>query len=134
MAHSKTSIRYDWDLPTAARKVAEGLPAYTLERVRSQLDLSRKEFASVIQISERTLNRRSKEDRLSIDESDRVYRLSRLIYRAAEVLGGTDHASAWMKESNLALGGETPLDMARTEPGATMVKQLLGRIEHGIPV
>jgi uncharacterized protein (DUF2384 family) len=39
-----------------------------------------------------------------------------------------------MKEPNVALDEETPLNMARTAPGVTMVEQLLGRIEHGIPV
>ena len=134
MAQISNPVQYDWDLPTAARKVAEGLPTYTLERVRTTLDLSKREFAEIIQISERTLNRRSKEERLSVDESDRVYRLSRLVHRASDVLGGEVQACAWMKEPNVALDEETPLNMARTAPGVTMVEQLLGRIEHGIPV
>lgn len=133
MAHS-TSIRYDWDLATAAAKVAEGLPVWTLDEVRSRLDLSKREFADVVQISERTLNRRAKETRLSVDESDRVYRLSRLVERAALVLGGSDNARIWLKEPNVALGGAVPLEMARTGPGSSLVDQLLGRIEHGIPV
>jgi putative toxin-antitoxin system antitoxin component (TIGR02293 family) len=133
MADTTNLYHYDWDLPTAAKKVAEGLPAWSLERVRSQLDLSKREFADIIQISERTLNRRAKEERLSVDESDRVYRLACVIDRATDVLGGIEQASGWMKEPNVALGAQTPLDMIRTEPGATMVRQLLGRIEHGVP-
>jgi len=123
-----------WDLPTAARHVSEGLPANTLETVRTKLSLSKREFANVIQISERTLSRRAKEDTLPLDESDRVYRFSRLIEFASNVLGGEDDAREWMKEENFALGNATPLEYARTEPGAELVEQLLGRIEHGIPV
>lgn len=133
MAHSSI-IRYDWDLATAAAKVAEGLPAWTLDEVRSRLDLSKREFAEVVQISERTLNRRAKESRLSVDESDRVYRLSSLVERASIVLGGPENARTWLKEPNVALGGVAPLDMARTGPGSRLVEQLLGRIEHGVPV
>lgn len=124
----------DWDLPTAARKVAEGLPTYALERVRERLSVSRKEFSEIIQISERTLSRRAKERALPVDESERVYRLSRLMELAARVLGSEDDARDWMKESNFALGGVTPLEYVRTEPGAELVEQILGRIEHGIPV
>ncbi|MEQ9104898.1 MAG: DUF2384 domain-containing protein [Rhodothermales bacterium] len=124
----------DWDLPTAARKVAEGLPTYALERVRERLSVSRKEFSDIIQISERTLSRRAKERALPVDESERVYRLSRLMELAARVLGSEDDARDWMKESNFALGGAIPLEYVRTEPGAELVEQILGRIEHGIPV
>lgn len=130
----KSQSYLTWDLPTAARRVSEGLPVITLEIVRSKLSLSKREFAEVIQISERTLSRRAKETKLPMDESDRVYRFSRLIEFAANVLGGEEEAREWMKEGNFALGNETPLEFARTEPGAELVEQLLGRIEHGIPV
>ena len=130
----ESSVSYlDWDLATAARRVAEGLPTYTLEEVRSKLSLSKREFADVIQISERTLTRRTREDTLPPDESDRVYRFSRLIELAAHVLGSEKEAREWMKEENYALGDATPLELARTEPGAGLVEQLLGRIEHGLP-
>lgn len=132
---SESSFEYlDWDLPTAACKVAEGLPTYALERVREKLSVSRKEFSDIIQISERTMSRRAKERSLPVDESERVYRLSRLMELAVRVLGSEDDARDWMKESNVALGDATPLAFLRTEPGAELVEQVLGRIEHGIPV
>ncbi len=124
----------NWDLVTAAQRVAEGLPAYTLERVRTRLSLSKREFADIIQISERTLSRRAKEDTLPVDESDRVYRFSRLIELATDAFGSEEAARDWMKEENYALGNATPLSFARTEPGAELVEQLLGRLAQGIPV
>lgn len=33
-----------------------------------------------------------------------------------------------------ALGNKTPLELAKTEPGAKLIEQVLGRIEHGITV
>jgi putative toxin-antitoxin system antitoxin component (TIGR02293 family) len=69
---------------------------------------------------------------LKPDESERVLRLIRLYQRAAEVLGGRDEARAWMQEPNFALGDDTPLHFADTEPGARRLEQLLGQIEHGI--
>ena len=123
-----------WDLPTAAKRVAEGLPVTSLEEVRQVLDLSKREFADVIQISERTLTRRRKESVLPSDESDRVYRIARLVELATEVLGNEDDARQWMKESNVALGNQTPLEFSKSDPGAELVEQLLGRIDQGIPV
>ncbi|MBO6576834.1 MAG: DUF2384 domain-containing protein [Rhodothermales bacterium] len=133
-AASKGTYAYlAWDLPTAARKVSEGLPTGSLEAVRSVLDLTKREFADVIHVSVRTLARRKSEEKLPPDESERVYRVGRLLEYAASVLGGEDAARSWMKESNYALGGVTPLEYVRTEPGAELVERLLGQIAHGVP-
>jgi putative toxin-antitoxin system antitoxin component (TIGR02293 family) len=132
---NKTHVSYlEWDLATAATQVAKGLPTESLERVRGSLALSKKEFASVIQISERTMSRRKGERLLPPDESDRVYRFARLVQLATSVLGSEDDAREWMKEPNFALGHSTPLEYAKTEPGAGLVENLLGRIDHGIPI
>lgn len=132
---SSTSPRYlSWDLPTAAQNIAQGLPARSLDDVRRELDLTNQEFAEVIHVSVRTLTRRRSEKTLPPDESERVYRVGRLLEFAARVLGGQDAAKAWMKESNYALGGSTPLDYAKTEPGAALVERILGQIAHGISV
>jgi len=131
---NKSDFKYlDWDLPTAANKVAEGFPTQTLEDVREILNLSKREFADIIQISERTLSRRQKESVLPTDESDRVFRLTRLVEFATLVLGSEEDAREWMKEPNFTLGYCTPLQLAKTDPGAELVEQLLGRIDHGIP-
>ena len=123
-----------WDLPTAALRVSEGLPTEALTTVQGRLGLSNRELADVVLISPRTLTRRKNEDRLPPDESERVYRVARLIEIAAGALGGKDEAREWMKEPNFALGEQIPLDIARTEPGAQLVERVLGQIEQGIPV
>lgn len=130
---SRTTHYLEWDLPTAASRVAEGLPTQSLEDVRVVLELSKREFADVIQISERTLSRRQKESVLPADESDRVFRFARLVAFATVVLGDESEAREWMKEPNYALGNSTPLQFAKTEPGAELVEQILGRIDYGIP-
>lgn len=96
------------------------------------LELSNQELAHVVLISPRTLTRRRKEDRLPPDESERVYRVARLVEVASSVLGGEEEARSWMKESNYSLGDVTPLEYARTEPGAELVERVLRQIEHGI--
>lgn len=134
-SHTTKDVRYaDWDLPTAAGRVAEGLPTYALVTVQDRLGLSNRELADAVLISTRTLARRKQEKKLPADESERVYRLNRLVEIAAQVLGGEAEARAWMKEPNFALSDATPLEVARTQPGAELVEQILGRIAHGIPV
>lgn len=121
-----------WDLSTAAHRVSEGLPTGSLDTVQTRLELSNKELAEVVLISPRTLTRRKKEKTLPPDESERVYRINRLVEIAADVLGGQVEAREWMKEPNFALGDEVPLSLAKTEPGAQLVERVLHQIEHGI--
>lgn len=128
----KGSAYSAWDLPTAAHRISEGLPTDALESVQTRLDLSNQELAEVVLISPRTLTRRKKEEKLPPDESERVYRINRLIEIAAQVLGGQSEARDWMKEPNFVLGDQTPLSIAKTEPGAQLVERVLGQIEHGI--
>jgi putative toxin-antitoxin system antitoxin component (TIGR02293 family) len=113
--------------------IREGLPAESLNWLKERLDLTAEELAGLVHVSRRTMSRRKKEGRLKPDESERVLRLIRLYERAAEVLGGPEEATEWLREKNFALGEETPLEFADTEPGARRVERLLGQIEHGIP-
>ena len=85
-------------------------------------------------MSPRTLNRRKSQDRLPPDESERVYRILKLIELATDVLGSEDDARDWMKEANFALAERTPLDLAKSEPGAAIVERLLEQIRHGVAV
>jgi putative toxin-antitoxin system antitoxin component (TIGR02293 family) len=122
-----------WDLTTAAARVSKGLPAGAIEAVQLRLGLSNHEMAQVVHISPRTLTRRRKEARLRPDESERVYRIGRLVDIAARVLGSEEDARSWFGEPNYALGEQKPLELARTEPGAILVERVLAQIEHGIP-
>jgi putative toxin-antitoxin system antitoxin component (TIGR02293 family) len=120
------------DAGESVRLIREGLPAEAFEWLKNELGLTVGTLGDIVHISRRTANRRKKEGRLKPDESERVLRLIRIYQRAAEVLGTREDAREWLQEENYALGEETPLQFADTEPGARRVRQLLGQIEHGI--
>jgi len=113
--------------------IRKGIPAEALGWLKERLGLTAEELAGVIHVPRRTMSRRRKKGRLKPDESERVLRLIRLYRKSAEVLGGPEAATEWLREKNFALNGETPLGFADTEPGARRVERLLGQIEHGIP-
>jgi len=112
--------------------IRDGLPAEAFGWLKDELDLRADQLARVVHISPRTASRRKNEGQLKPDESERVLRLVRLYQRATDVLGGREEARNWLTEPNYALGDDTPLQFADTEPGARRVEQLLGQIEHGI--
>jgi putative toxin-antitoxin system antitoxin component (TIGR02293 family) len=116
-------------------KVEEGLSFEALERLRRALDLPVSRFAELVRIPPRTLARRKEAGRLQPEESDRLLRLSRIVGLALMLFeGGLDEARAWLLTSHPALDNEVPLEFAGTEVGAREVENLIGRLEHGIPL
>ena len=110
-----------------------GLPADRVDALTQALGVPTSRLADVLSIPTSTLSRRRRAGRLDRDESERAYRLARLVDRAAEVFGSVENGVDWLKRPQFGLGGQPPLSYADTEPGARAVEDLLGRIEHGIP-
>jgi putative toxin-antitoxin system antitoxin component (TIGR02293 family) len=108
--------------------------AVVYQWLKESLEVSDQRLSSVVRISQRTVKRRLVEGRFHPDESERLVRVARLTERAKEVFEDLEGARDWLKSPQFALGGEIPLEYADTEPGAQIVEDLLGRIEHGTPV
>jgi putative toxin-antitoxin system antitoxin component (TIGR02293 family) len=117
----------DSDLREAIR---EGFPHAVLGQVLRASGLTLQELATALDLSSRSLQRRRR-GRLARFESDRLYRMARLLALARETLGDGPRASRWLKRSNRALGGLAPLAAIDTELGARQVENLLGRIAYG---
>lgn len=78
----------------------------------------------------RTLGRRT--DKLSLEESDKLQRLERVLSHAILVLGASEKANRWLRKPNRALEGAVPVDLLISETGARQVEEILGRIEYGM--
>jgi putative toxin-antitoxin system antitoxin component (TIGR02293 family) len=111
----------------------EGLPVGSLTLLAQELVVERKTLARVVGISERTLSRRiAQDERLSVDESDKIVRVARVVAMATDTLGTIKKASLWLQTPNRVLGGETPLSLLDTDTGVRSVETILGRIEWGL--
>jgi putative toxin-antitoxin system antitoxin component (TIGR02293 family) len=117
----------DSDLREAIR---EGFPHAVLQNVMRASGLSLEELASALDLSSRSLQRRRR-GRLARFESDRLYRMARLMALARQTLGDGGRAVRWLKRANRALGGVAPLAAIDTELGARQVENILGRIAYG---
>src|SRR5215469_12793593 len=117
----------DHDLREAIR---QGFPPAVVDQVMRASGLTLKELANSLDLSVRSLQRR-RNGRLAPYESDRLYRLARIMALANESLGGHGRAIRWLKRSNRALGGVAPVAAIDTEPGARQVENILGRIAYG---
>ena len=121
-------LRTDSDLRSAIR---EGFPQKVVGSVMNSAGLTLKELSAALALSARSLQRRRQQGRLARYESDRLYRLARIIALAKRSIGEDEAATRWLKRPNRALGGNIPLDLIDTEPGARGVENVLGRIAFG---
>jgi putative toxin-antitoxin system antitoxin component (TIGR02293 family) len=122
------TLRTETDLQAAIR---EGFPQKVLKEVAQSAGITLGELAASLDLSARSLQRRRREGRLARFESDRVYRLVRIVALAKHYLGDDQAATRWLKRPNRALGGQIPLRLIDTEPGARAVENVLGRIAYG---
>src|SRR2546421_11366287 len=111
--------------------IREGFPPAVVEQLMSSSGLTLKELADALDLSPRSLQRRRRTGRLARYESDRLYRLARIVALADEFLGDHERAIRWLKRPNRALGGVAPVAALDTELGARQVENILGRIAYG---
>jgi putative toxin-antitoxin system antitoxin component (TIGR02293 family) len=115
------------------RVVEERLAPAVIKRL-AELGLERAEIDEVV-IPARTLqHRRSRRERLTVEESDRVLRVIRALSSAETVYGGRERALAWMRRGNARLDGRSPLSLLKTDTGSRMVEELLIQIDEGMLV
>jgi putative toxin-antitoxin system antitoxin component (TIGR02293 family) len=122
------TLSNDSDLSDAIR---EGFPPAVVEELMQASGLTLKELAESLDLSARSLQRRRRGGRLARFESDRIYRLARIVALARQNLGSSDLALRWLKRPNRALGGSAPIAALDTELGARQVENVLGRIAYG---
>jgi putative toxin-antitoxin system antitoxin component (TIGR02293 family) len=112
--------------------VEDGLPVRSLEPLAGYLGANVIEAADVKnRIVPRTALRRR--TRLSVEEGERTERLARLAALAEQVWEDADLAREFLTSPQPQLAGERPIDLARTEPGAREVEELLMKIEYALP-
>ncbi len=113
------------------KAIREGFPAAVIEELMRASGLTLNELATALDLSPRSLQRRRRTGRLAAYESDRLYRLARIVALANDYLGDHDRAIRWLKRPNRALGGIAPVAALDTELGAREVENILGRIAYG---
>jgi putative toxin-antitoxin system antitoxin component (TIGR02293 family) len=113
------------------RLVEKRLTTSVIKRLAT-LGLSRAEIDAVV-IPSRTLqHRRSRRERLTIEESDRVLRVIRVLSSAEAIYGGRERALAWLRRPHARLEGRSPLSLLKTDTGSRIVEEMLVQIDEGM--
>jgi len=110
--------------------VERRLPTSAINRLIA-LGLTRPEVDATV-IALRTLqHRRSRHEKLTIEESDRVLRVLRVLSLAESVYDSRERALQWLRTAHPRLESRTPLSLLTTDTGSRIVEQLLVQIDEG---
>jgi putative toxin-antitoxin system antitoxin component (TIGR02293 family) len=84
-------------------------------------------------IPSRTLqHRRSRREKLTVEESDRVLRVIRVLSLTESIYGSRERALNWLRKPHARLDGRTPLSLLKTDTGSRIVEELLIQIDEGM--
>ena len=91
-----------------------------------------KEFAKIAGTSSRTISRLKNDQLIPEHAAEVTLSVVRAFRKAEEIFGSEEKAALWLKRSNAALEGNTPLFLLNTRFGSEEVMDVLTRIEHGV--
>jgi putative toxin-antitoxin system antitoxin component (TIGR02293 family) len=115
-------------------RIVEGRLSPSVVKRLLTLGLERSEIHDTV-IPARTLqHRRSRREKLTLEESDRVLRIVRILSSAESVYGNRARALAWLRKPHPRLEGRSALSLAKTDTGSRIVEELLIQIDEGMSV
>jgi putative toxin-antitoxin system antitoxin component (TIGR02293 family) len=114
-------------------KASNGLSFTDFKKIASKTDLTQKEWSDILHISERTLQRYSKDNSsFSFSVADRIIQIKKVFERGKEVFGTYEKFNRWLRENPSMLEGRLSLHSLASFDGINNVLTQIGRIEHGI--
>lgn len=114
-------------------RVREGIDYSTFSSIVTDTPFELKDWSNYLDLSERTLQRYKKENaRFSPLHTEKILELALLNLRGKEVFGDEENYFTWLNSKSVALGGIKPRELMDSTFGIEMVRDELGRIEHGV--
>ena len=115
-------------------EVERGLPAQTVDRVAQTIAPRDTIFRNML-MPRSTLARKlkdNKESKLSQADGERIARVAHIWVEILKIWKNTEDARAFLETPHPMLEGRTPKSlMVKSEIGARMVEDLLGRLRYG---
>lgn len=112
--------------------IKAGLSKTVLLLLADSIQVPIHEMAHMINVSERTIQRKSETDIFSEYVSESILQVAQVYAKGAEVFESQEKFKRWLHSPNRALGDKKPSEMISTRYGTQMVLDLLVRIEYGV--
>ncbi|NVO19895.1 MAG: DUF2384 domain-containing protein [Bacteroidetes bacterium] len=106
-------------------------PSFHLFAVKTPFSMS--EWSSFLHISDRTMQRYTKEKR-TFDplQSEKIVEIALFYNKGTEVFGSPEKFNSWLETDNLSLGKTKPKYFLDNSFGIGLLKDELTRIEYGV--
>jgi putative toxin-antitoxin system antitoxin component (TIGR02293 family) len=111
--------------------IRRGLRRRALDQLAERSELTPPILAAALDLSIRTLQRYGPEQRLGADATDRLVHLATLYAEGFDTFGEAKFR-IWMNSPILALGNRKPVEFIDSITGIRLLRDILGRINHGV--
>lgn len=133
----KINVSFNWNDDqrsfTLIKLVREGIPYNEFAKVLTRYPFTLKEWSNYLNISTRTLERHRDENKsFRQEQSERILAIFQLLNYGNTVFDYQKNFYNWLNSESIALGGIKPKELLDTSIGIGIIKDELGRIEHGI--
>jgi len=126
----KSKIESPFDFIHIANK---GINAVIIKNFRDYFSISKEDTALMLNISSPTIYRWIKSNKcLDKNYSILLFELTDLFLYGIDVFNSKDNFIKWLNLPNTALGGLEPQYLLEVPGGISKVKDIIGRIEHGV--
>lgn len=116
------------------RTSREGILRSTVDTVSAMVKLTDNEMAYLLGMTPRNLHRISADKRLGTDASERLLLLKNILIHALDTFEGREAVvKNWLRTPISELNDQTPLQMMDTVTGFSLVDDVLGRLDYGLP-
>lgn len=111
----------------------KGLRYEQFEAVTKDIPLDGEEWKKVLHLSRRTMKRYKEENRVfETKYAERIFEIRMLYDLGMEVFENKEKFNTWLTRENVVLGNVVPKTLLDTTIGIDILRDQLGRIDHGI--
>ena len=103
------------------------------KKIADKVEITQKEWSDILHISERTLQRYSKDNTaFNFGVIDRILLIDKVIKKGVDVFGTANDFIIWLKQEPSSIEGKLHFSSLASFDGTSKILNQLGRIEHGI--
>lgn len=118
---------------TSLPKLTKDFTYNNFKKIAAKTDFTQKEWSDILHISERTLQRYSKDNTtFNFSVTDRILQIDKVLHRGEEVFGSYEKFLQWLRNDPYMLEGRLSFNALASFEGINNILTQLGRIEHGI--
>jgi putative toxin-antitoxin system antitoxin component (TIGR02293 family) len=109
-----------------------GISKAELETLKTRTALDYDKLARLLSVTRATLINKVGAEKFNITLSERILGVADIYSYGYDVFEDEVIFNQWMFKENRALGGKTPYEVCNNQFGREEVKNIIGRIEHGV--